>query len=190
MTILLPGVFLRLPVFNLSQNFRHQLRPYSFVGVPPTRGNAHAHPRATLGRRRELLEHLNSPLAPYIRRAGYIQTRHITSSEPVSDPAHTTTYINLPGSEPGVDPRRDSDEYAHITANCQVDVIDYSRDKVATQELDNNGIINLLTQNGRNRPSWAKVRWINIKGIDWSVIRTLSLTYGTWLFWGLITQGR
>lgn len=121
---------------------------------------------------------MNSSLAPCIRRAGCIQTRHITSSEPVSDPAHTTTYINLPGSEPGVDPKRDSDEYAHITADCRVDVIDYSRDKVATQELDNNGIISLLAQNGRSRPSWAKVRWINIKGIDWAVIRTLSLTYG------------
>ncbi|KAG8896963.1 hypothetical protein FRC00_004983, partial [Tulasnella sp. 408] len=105
-------------------------------------------------------------------------TRHITSTEPVSDPAHATTFINLPGSEPGVDPKRDSDEYAHITADCRVDVIDYSRDKVANQVLDNQGIISLLTQNGRSRPSWAKVRWINIKGIDWAVIRTLSLTYG------------
>lgn len=168
-------------MFNLSQSFRHQLRPYSFVEVVgPARGNAHAYSHSILGRHLERWTHLNSSLAPCTRRAGCIQTRHITSTEPVSDPAHATTFVNLPGSEPGVDPKRDSDEYAHITADCRVDVIDYSRDKVANQQLDNQGIINLLTQNGRSRPSWAKVRWINIKGIDWAVIRTLSLTYGAW----------
>lgn len=166
-------------MFNLSQNFRQQLRPYSFLEDRTTRRDARTNPRSII-EQRWAPKQLNCPIAATIHRAGRIQTRFITSSEPVSDPAHSTTYINLPGSEPGVDPKRDSDEYAHITADCQVDVIDYSRDKVANQVLDNRGIINLLNANGKSRPPWAKVRWINIKGIDWSVIRTLSLTYGTW----------
>ncbi|KAG9015242.1 hypothetical protein FRB90_004862 [Tulasnella sp. 427] len=176
--VLLAAAFLRPPVFNLSQCFRHQLRPYSFLEVRSARGNIHVYPRTSSGQRWENWKHLNSPLALVnTLRPGPVQARFITSSEPVSDPAHTTTFINLPGSEPGVDPKRDSDEYAHITADSRIDVIDYCRDKIATQHLDNSGIISLLTQNGRSRPSWAKVRWINIKGIDWSVIRTLSLTY-------------
>ncbi|KAG8881955.1 hypothetical protein FRB98_004051 [Tulasnella sp. 332] len=82
-----------------------------------------------------------------------------------------------PGSEPGVDPRRDGKEYDHITADCHIDVIDYGTEKMEMQEYDNKGFLKFLDTSLRQKADWAKVRWINIKGIDWKIIKALTLVY-------------
>lgn len=86
-----------------------------------------------------------------------------------------------PGSEPGVDPRRDGKEYDHIVADCHIDVIDYGATKVEMREYDNKGFLSFLDTSLRQKADWAKVRWINIKGIDWKIIKALSLVYREFL---------
>ncbi|KIO26588.1 hypothetical protein M407DRAFT_74306 [Tulasnella calospora MUT 4182] len=83
-----------------------------------------------------------------------------------------------PGAEPGVDAVRDSQEYDHIKADCQIDVIDYGQEKSSFREFDNKGFLRYLSTVGKGKDDWAKVRWINIKGMDWSIIKALSLIYG------------
>lgn len=87
----------------------------------------------------------------------------------------------LPGSEPGINPSRDGPEYDHIVADCHVDVIDYGTSKAEMREFDNKGFLDFLQANLREKEDWAKVRWINIKGIDWKIIKALSLVYGEFL---------
>lgn len=84
---------------------------------------------------------------------------------------------STPGSEPGVDVRRDHPEYNHIAADCQIDVIDYGSDKVDFRQFDNQGFLGFLETSLRRKEDWAKVRWINVKGIDWKIIKALTLVY-------------
>ena len=83
-----------------------------------------------------------------------------------------------PGSEPGVDPLRDSGEYDHIVADTRVDVIDYGHERVEFKEFNNKGLLAFLANMGKSKDDWATVRWINVKGIDWGIIKALSLVYG------------
>lgn len=83
-----------------------------------------------------------------------------------------------PGAEPGVDAVRDSPEYDHIKADCQIDVIEYGQEKSSFREFDNKGFLRYLSTVGKGKDDWAKVRWINVKGMDWSIIKALSLVYG------------
>ncbi|KAG9033021.1 hypothetical protein FRB95_000683 [Tulasnella sp. JGI-2019a] len=87
-----------------------------------------------------------------------------------------------PGSEPGVDPRKVTKEYDHIIADCHIDVIDYGSTHVKMREFDNKGFLTFLETSSRRKEDWAKVRWINIKGIDWKVIKALSMVYRQFLF--------
>lgn len=97
------------------------------------------------------------------------------------------TAASIPGAEPGVDAVRDSSEYDHITADCQIDVIDYGQTKSCFREFDNKGFLTFLSTVGKGKDDWAKVRWINVKGMDWSIIKALSLVYGALIFWLLPT---
>lgn len=94
---------------------------------------------------------------------------------------------SIPGGEPGVDAVRDSPEYDHITADCQIDVIEYGQEKSCFREFDNKGFLKYLSAVGKGKDDWAKVRWINVKGMDWSIIKALSLVYGALIFWLLPT---
>ncbi|KAG8997243.1 hypothetical protein FRB90_012553 [Tulasnella sp. 427] len=83
-----------------------------------------------------------------------------------------------PGAEPGVDAVRDSPEYDHIRANCHIDVIEYGQEKASFHEFENKGFLQYLSSVGKAKDDWAKVRWINVKGMDWSIIKALSIVYG------------
>lgn len=45
--------------------------------------------------------------------------------------------------------------------------------------MTNREFVNLMyDDNASQREPWAKVRWINIAGISWDVVKAVSLRYG------------
>lgn len=89
-----------------------------------------------------------------------------------------------PGSEPGVDPRRATVNalYSHVHEECEIEVVDYSASKVEFNQYDNQGFLQFIAQN--HKPTWAKVRWINIAGISWDILASLALAYGMFSAFG------
>jgi len=88
------------------------------------------------------------------------------------------------GAEPGVDPRRPAVDaaYRHIREdNCEIEIMDYSAVRSTTRTMKNAEFINFMntaTDDGLPpRESWVKVRWINIGGMDWEVIKAVSIRY-------------
>ena len=95
----------------------------------------------------------------------------------------TSSYLmgKGPGAEPGVDVRRDSAylNYGHIRQNCQIEIVDYSSVRSSFGRMTNQEFINFLSSPpASEREPWVKVRWINVGGISWDVIRALALKYG------------
>lgn len=87
------------------------------------------------------------------------------------------------GAEPGVDPRRASADlqYGHIHKQCEIEITDYSSVRSAIGRMTNREFIELMCDDeASQRPSWVRVRWINIGGVSWDVIKALSLRYGTY----------
>jgi Mg2+ and Co2+ transporter CorA len=82
-----------------------------------------------------------------------------------------------PGQEQGIDTseplpqysQRDSDP-GYPSYHCGVTVVDYSADTIVTTELDNDDLEEFLKQ---PQPEWVKVRWINVDGLSWDIVRTL-----------------
>ncbi|PFH49792.1 hypothetical protein AMATHDRAFT_48399 [Amanita thiersii Skay4041] len=86
------------------------------------------------------------------------------------------------GAEPGVDPRRKSADllYSHIHEECVIEIIDYSAVSCSVGFMTNNEFIGLMADENASRPEpWVKVRWINIAGISWDVIKALSIKYAS-----------
>ncbi|KZT56113.1 hypothetical protein CALCODRAFT_497809 [Calocera cornea HHB12733] len=90
-----------------------------------------------------------------------------------------STAIASPGAEQGVDPRRDSAarHWGHIHQECAIEVCDYSLTSATFTRLSNAGLADFLAAKGKDRPNWAKVRWINVGGISWDVIRAIAIRY-------------
>lgn len=111
------------------------------------------------------------------------------------------------GAEPGVNPRSGlaRAEYGHFKERCVIDIIDYDAENVEFRRLSNEGMLDFLNgkkgrsgddghggksdgnEGGRtpegvpgdkqSLPANAKVRWINIGGIDWEVLSLLAIRY-------------
>lgn len=94
---------------------------------------------------------------------------------------HTTGWA--PGQEPGIDTSEpappytpgnatasDSMHYEQLHQRCEITVVDYSNDAIETVDLDNDNLEDFLKQEPRD---WAHVRWINVNGLSWDVIRLL-----------------
>ena len=91
------------------------------------------------------------------------------------------------GAEPGVDPRRPAVDaaYRHIREdNCGIEIVDYSAVRSTTRTMKNSEFINFMNTKTEDelppREPWVKVRWINIGGMDWEVIKAVSIRYSTW----------
>jgi len=85
------------------------------------------------------------------------------------------------GAEPGVDPRRVSADvlYSGIRQDCVIEVIDYSSVRCSVGRMTNREFSLLMEDpDSSEREPWVKVRWINIGGLSWDVIKTLSMKYG------------
>lgn len=86
-----------------------------------------------------------------------------------------------PGAEPGVDVRRASAylSYGHVRQNCLIEIADYSSVRSSFGRMTNQEFINFLNSpRASEREPWVKVRWINVGGVSWDVIRALALKYG------------
>ncbi|KAG8991832.1 hypothetical protein FRB93_002567 [Tulasnella sp. JGI-2019a] len=81
--------------------------------------------------------------------------------------------------EPGVDPRSPATTalYGHIRAQCSIEVVDYGAVKYRSAKLSNHELEDFLSHEANPRPLWSKVRWINIGGVSWDVIKCLALRY-------------
>ncbi|KAI0424437.1 hypothetical protein F5Y09DRAFT_324361 [Xylaria sp. FL1042] len=78
-----------------------------------------------------------------------------------------------PGTEPGIDPRKPDggqDVVPDLHAECQITVVDFSREDLQIHEMNNAELIEFVK---RPQPSWAKCRWINVNGLSWDVIQAL-----------------
>ncbi|KAG8870555.1 hypothetical protein FRB98_001551, partial [Tulasnella sp. 332] len=98
----------------------------------------------------------------------------------------------LSDEEPGVqDPSSDAAAavYGHIKEKCSISVVDFGPTFANFVDLSTGGAealgeyikIKPPDQNaygpGAERPLWSKVRWINIGGVSWDVIKCLALRY-------------
>ncbi|KAG8894391.1 hypothetical protein FRB99_001310, partial [Tulasnella sp. 403] len=85
----------------------------------------------------------------------------------------------LSDDEPGVDVGSDTAAaiYGHIRERCSIEVTDYGPTKCRSTKLTNEALANHIAHESRTRPLWAKVRWINIGGISWDVMKALALRY-------------
>lgn len=85
------------------------------------------------------------------------------------------------GAEPGVDPRRLSADmqYGQIKQDCVIELFDYSAVRASYGRMTNKEFVNLMNDDkASEREPWVKVRWINIGGVSWDVIKAVSIKYG------------
>jgi len=86
----------------------------------------------------------------------------------------------VPGAEPGVDPRRDSANFTYggIHQDCTIEIFDYSSVRSSFGRMSNQQFVSLMEDPGASdREPWAKVRWINIGGMSWDVMKAVSIKY-------------
>ncbi|KAH9477714.1 Cobalt/magnesium transport protein CorA [Psilocybe cubensis] len=87
------------------------------------------------------------------------------------------------GAEPGIDPRRPIVDaaYAHIKEQCQIEVVDYSAVRSTVRRMNNEQFVEFIgdldSSDLPSRDPWVKVRWINIGGISWDVVKSLAVKY-------------
>ena len=91
------------------------------------------------------------------------------------------------GAEPGVDPRRLAAEatYGHMIHPCRIEIVDYSAIRNTHCVMSKAEFIDLMDTGSSEpppKPPWAKVRWINICGLSWDVIKAVSIAYGALFF--------
>jgi len=87
-----------------------------------------------------------------------------------------------PGLEPGVDtsdppPYTAADDENHdvrhleqLHQQCEIMVVDYSPEQMSSQFLDNDNLSDFLAE---PQEDWSQVRWINVNGLSWDVIKEL-----------------
>ncbi|KAF9486595.1 magnesium transporter [Pholiota conissans] len=86
------------------------------------------------------------------------------------------------GAEPGIDPSRPAVDaaYRHIHQECQIEIMDYSAVRSTSRKMNNEEFVKLMNMGSQEPPPrepWVKVRWINIGGVSWDVIKALSIKY-------------
>ncbi|KAJ7837328.1 hypothetical protein B0H14DRAFT_2589193 [Mycena olivaceomarginata] len=83
------------------------------------------------------------------------------------------------GAEPGIDPRRASMEmqYRTLKKDCVIEVVDYSAVSSSFLNMRNAEFVEWCASSKSKRQPWVKVRWINITGVSWDVIKALSLKH-------------
>ena len=85
------------------------------------------------------------------------------------------------GAEPGINPHRNSAEllYGHIHQECTVEIMDYSAVRSSVRRMTNNEFTHFMQDSIASATDpWVKVRWINIGGVSWDVLKAVSIKYG------------
>ncbi|KAJ7147974.1 hypothetical protein C8R46DRAFT_421759 [Mycena filopes] len=83
------------------------------------------------------------------------------------------------GAEPGIDPRRASMElqYRAVQKDCSIEIVDYSAVSSSFLTMRNAEFVDWCASPKSKRKDWVKVRWINVTGISWDVIKALSFKH-------------
>ncbi|KAH9814945.1 hypothetical protein DFH28DRAFT_969877 [Melampsora americana] len=89
---------------------------------------------------------------------------------------------NSTGSlEPGVNAHQPQPQLSHlINVPVSIDLVDYSENQAEFVKVElnqSNEIEKLKGLISKTRPIWSSVRWINVNGLNWDVIKTLALEY-------------
>ncbi|KAH0847591.1 hypothetical protein AYO21_01494 [Fonsecaea monophora] len=113
-----------------------------------------------------------------LRRRGRAETNVLYGA---GEMGRTTGWT--PGQEPGIDTSDPAPPYSlgaatpadaaqmeRLNQRCEITVVDFSNEAVSTTDLDNDNIEEFLQ---KGAPEWADVRWINVNGLSWDVIRVL-----------------
>lgn len=121
------------------------------------------------------------PFSPLRRRKSTrVQTFHTIddNDEFDFDATHTERPGWQPGSEPGFDPNLPDGGHASmptLSAQCQITVVDFSKDHMVKKHFDNDSFVSFLTE---PKEEWAKCRWINVNGLSWDVIQAIGAHKG------------
>ena len=112
-----------------------------------------------------------------LRRRGRAETNNVI----YGDMGRSTGWT--PGQEPGIDTSDPAPPYSQgnaiggdpshlekLNQRCEITVVDFSNEAVSTTDLDNDNIEEFLQ---KGPPEWSDVRWINVNGLSWDVIRVL-----------------
>lgn len=72
--------------------------------------------------------------------------------------------VRSPGAEPGIDVRRASAirAYRHISEECEIEVIDYSSERIKFRQFKNRSFLEFLHSKDGTREPDMEVRWINV----------------------------
>lgn len=144
--------------------------------------------------------HTTSPTSPtsrHHRRAS--QFSHVHPPPSSSSPAPTRNmagvgyhWLSNTGSEPGVDVTQDVGDYANLTTPVRVTIVDYSSDGQGTRvDVPGKKLKMWLNSPDGQRPVQPRpgtqgddkdrprsVRWINVDGINFEILKFLTLRYG------------
>ncbi|KAK6536534.1 hypothetical protein TWF281_000762 [Arthrobotrys megalospora] len=96
------------------------------------------------------------------RRAFRRRGKRMTASRNYQNPT------KIIGAEPGISATQEID--LELYARCEITLVDYGMEDMITTELVNETLPEFLA---RPRPKWATVRWINVNGLSWDVIKCL-----------------
>lgn len=85
------------------------------------------------------------------------------------------------GAEPGINPRHPGPNFrygASIREPCDIHVVDYSPVSISSRSMNNKDLVDMLGDpTVSQRPAWSKVRWIDVDGISWDVLKALAIKY-------------
>ncbi|KAF9446278.1 hypothetical protein P691DRAFT_733595 [Macrolepiota fuliginosa MF-IS2] len=137
-------------------------------------------------------QHISGPTVPILRRDRNAASSppfltHLHPSQPRTRGNGASSHPRLSGAgaEPGVHPHQESSisKYSHFKQDCVVDVIDYNSDDVTVERLGNADFIKMINDsyaketNSESDHHPKAVRWINIGGLDWDILSSLTLRY-------------
>ncbi|KAG0140874.1 hypothetical protein CROQUDRAFT_664583 [Cronartium quercuum f. sp. fusiforme G11] len=84
-------------------------------------------------------------------------------------------------TEPGVNPHQPQPHLSYLAnVPVTVDLVDYAEDRAEFANFkpaDRIELTRFQTHLARPRPSWSRVRWINVNGLSWDVIKLLAIQY-------------
>jgi len=112
-----------------------------------------------------------------LRRRGRAETNVAYGGEEMG---RTTGWA--PGLEPGIDTsdpppytaaddeNREIRQLEQLHQQCEIMVVDYSPEQMNSQFLDNENLKDFLAE---AQEEWSQVRWINVNGLSWDVIKEL-----------------
>lgn len=166
-----PGIRHERPQVRIQENAQvHEFKRGSGEDFPSTPGG-NGHPRRTATMQ-------SRSTAKTLRQRG---RNNSTVAYGATEMGRTSGW--QPGQEPGIDTNDAAPPYSHgnaiggdtaayqqVDQPCEITVVDYSQDQIQSYSLDNGNLEEFL-----NKPAedWALVRWINVNGLSWDVIRLL-----------------